>query len=77
MFENIFRREGVKAAIVEGDSFHRYEREEFVRINTERAILGESRLSHFGPEANLLKELENLFRTYGECGSGKRRYYCP
>lgn len=75
VFENIFRREGVKAAIVEGDSFHRYEREEFVRINTERAILGESRLSHFGPEANLLKELENLFRTYGECGSGKRRYY--
>ena len=27
-FEQIFRREGVKAAFVEGDSFHRYDREE-------------------------------------------------
>ena len=27
-FENIFRREDVQAAIVEGDSFHRYDRKE-------------------------------------------------
>ncbi len=75
VFENIFRREGVKAAIVEGDSFHRYDREEFKRINIERAAQGATRLSHFGPDANLLKELENLFRAYGECGRGQRRYY--
>lgn len=75
VFENIFRREGVNAAIIEGDSFHRFDREEFKRINSERAEAGESRLSHFGPESNLLKELENLFRTYGECGRGTRRYY--
>ena len=25
-FENIFRREKVKAAVIEGDSFHRYDR---------------------------------------------------
>ena len=25
-FEHIFRREGIAAAIVEGDSFHRYDR---------------------------------------------------
>jgi metallophosphoesterase superfamily enzyme len=25
-FENIFRREGVKSAVIEGDSFHRYDR---------------------------------------------------
>ena len=75
VFENIFRREGVKAAVVEGDSFHRYDRNDFKRINAERATLGAPRLSHFGPEANLLKELENLFRTYGECGRGQRRTY--
>lgn len=75
VFENIFRREGVKSAIVEGDSFHRYDRNEFKRINAERAAQGQTRLSHFGPEANLLKELEELFRTYGECGRGQRRYY--
>ena len=27
-FENIFRRENVKAAVIEGDSFHRYDRKE-------------------------------------------------
>lgn len=75
VFENIFRREGVTAAVIEGDSFHRFDRHEFKRINSERAEAGEPRLSHFGPEANLLKELENLFRTYGECGRGARRYY--
>ena len=36
---------------------------------------GNQHLSHFGPEANLLDELENLFKTYGETGGGKRRYY--
>ncbi|MBS1190383.1 MAG: phosphoribulokinase [Rhodocyclaceae bacterium] len=75
VFENIFRREGVNAAVVEGDSFHRFDRHEFKRINAERAANGEARLSHFGPESNLLKELENLFRAYGECGRGARRYY--
>ena len=32
-------------------------------------------LSHFGPEANLFEDVENLFRTYSETGGGKRRYY--
>ena len=27
-FDNIFRREGVTAAVIEGDSFHRYDRKE-------------------------------------------------
>ncbi|MBT9490806.1 MAG: phosphoribulokinase, partial [Paucibacter sp.] len=27
-FENIFRRENVKAAVIEGDSFHRYDRKQ-------------------------------------------------
>ncbi len=32
-------------------------------------------MSHFGPEANLLCDLGQLFRTYGETGSGQRRFY--
>ena len=35
-FENIFRRENVRAAIIEGDSFHRYDREE-MQIQVEQA----------------------------------------
>jgi phosphoribulokinase len=32
-------------------------------------------LSHFGPEANLLEELDTLFRAYGESGKGHVRKY--
>jgi len=32
-------------------------------------------VSHFGPEANLFAELEELFRTYGQTGGGRARKY--
>jgi phosphoribulokinase len=41
----------------------------------EQAIAGDDHFSHFGPEANLLAELEGLFREYGETGRGKHRHY--
>ncbi|MDR1889185.1 MAG: phosphoribulokinase [Zoogloeaceae bacterium] len=75
VFEGMFRREGVNAAIIEGDSFHRYERAVLRRLNETRATRGEQRLSLFGPETNLFPELETLFRTYAETGAGQRRYY--
>ncbi len=73
-FEQIFRREGVKAAIVEGDSFHRYDRLAMRELLADAMAKGQN-LSHFGPEANLFPELESLFRTYGETGSGRSRKY--
>jgi phosphoribulokinase len=75
VFEGMFRREGVNAAFVEGDSFHRYERAVLRRMNETRVANGEPRYSLFGPETNLFPELEALFRTYAETGTGKRRYY--
>ncbi len=74
-FEQIFRREGVKAAFVEGDSFHRYDRAEMKRKMAEELARGNHRFSHFGPEANLFEEFEALFREYGESGRGRRRKY--
>ena len=74
-FQHIFRREGFTAAIVEGDSFHRYARKEMKDKMAEAAAAGNAYLSHFGPEANLFEELEALFRTYGETGQGKIRKY--
>jgi phosphoribulokinase len=74
-FEQIFRRENVNAAFVEGDSFHRYDR---VGMKDEMATAfaqGDHTFSHFGPEANLFDELESLFRVYGEAGSGSVRRY--
>ena len=72
-FEKIFRREEVSAAVIEGDSFHRYARGEMREV---MAAQGEgSHFSHFGPEANLFEDLEQLFREYSESGTGRRRRY--
>ena len=73
-FEQIFRREGVNAAIVEGDAFHRHDRLAMRELLQRATARGEV-LSHFGPEANLFGELETLFRTYGERGAGVSRKY--
>ena len=74
-FEAIFHRENVNAAIVEGDSFHRFTRAEMKVLIEDAEREGKRGISHFGPEANLLPELESLFRAYGEAATGRRRYY--
>ncbi|AWI54055.1 phosphoribulokinase [Aquabacterium olei] len=74
-FEAIFRREGVKAALIEGDSFHRFDRSEMRARQAEAEGSGNGHFSHFGPETNLFAELEQLFRSYSETGSGKTRHY--
>jgi phosphoribulokinase len=74
-FAHIFRREGLKAQVIEGDSFHRYDRVE-MRERVRNADSGAGPpISHFGPEANLLKELDGAFAEYGESGSGRVRRY--
>jgi phosphoribulokinase len=74
-FENIFRRERLTAAVIEGDSFHRYDRKEMKKKLAEAEAAGNKHFSHFGPENNLFTELEALFHAYGETGNGKRRKY--
>lgn len=73
-FQHIFRREKIKAQIVEGDAFHRYDRVG-MRAATKEAEAAGGNFTHFGPEANLLTELEALFRNYGASGAGKTRQY--
>jgi phosphoribulokinase len=73
-FEHIFFREGIKAAVVEGDSFHRYDRKAMKEAVAE-ALNSGINLSHFGAEANVFDQLQELFYTYGQNGTGKRRYY--
>jgi len=74
-FKHIFRREGIKAQLVEGDSFHRYDRLTMRQKMKEAEAAGNKHLSHFGPENNLFAELEQLFRQYGENGTGRVRKY--
>jgi phosphoribulokinase len=74
-FQGIFRREGVNAVTIEGDSFHRYDRAEMKARLAVADQQGNRHLSHFGPDNNLFGELEGLFRSYGETGTGRHRKY--
>jgi phosphoribulokinase len=74
-FERIFAREKITAAWIEGDAFHRYDRDEMRRAMIEAAKTGNNHFSHFGPVANLLTELEQTFASYGRNGSGRTRHY--
>jgi phosphoribulokinase len=74
-FEHVFRREGIHAAVVEGDSFHSLNRSEFKAAVKKAESQGNNHFSHFGPEANHFDKIEELFETYGRTGSGKKRYY--
>lgn len=74
-FDQIFRREGIKAVSIEGDAFHRYNRADMKAELASRLEAGDETFSHFSYDANELGALEDIFRTYGETGSGKTRHY--
>ena len=74
-FQHIFRREKIKAQILEGDSMHRFNRMEMRAAMKKAQDEGNSSFSHFGPEANLLPELEQIFKQFSETGTGKVRKY--
>jgi phosphoribulokinase len=74
-FEQIFRRENVNAAYIEGDAFHRYDRAEMRVRMAEEAARGNKHFSHFSPDTNLFEELEATFRSYAETGTGRTRQY--
>jgi phosphoribulokinase len=73
-FRDIFHRLDIVPLVIEGDSFHRYDRNT-MRELIDRATRERTHFSHFSIEANLLDELADVFRQYGETGSTKRRYY--
>lgn len=72
--ETIFHRVGAHAEFVEGDSFHRYDRKE-MKKELKLARKEGRNLSHFGPEGNLFDKQKELYRSYGESGTGMRRRY--
>jgi phosphoribulokinase len=74
-FQRIFQREGISASFIDGDAFHRYDRADMKRVMAEESEKGNNHFSHFGPQANLLEELEGVFRDFGGTGTGKTRHY--
>ena len=74
-FDQIFRREGIKAVSIEGDAFHRFNRAAMKAELERRKSEGDQTFSHFSYEANELEKLEDVFRQYGETGKGETRHY--
>jgi len=74
-FEHVFHREKIKAAVIEGDSYHRYNRAEMKAVMELARGEEQAHFSHFGEEANLFKELQDTYRRYAEDGSGQWRLY--
>jgi phosphoribulokinase len=74
-FAHIFRRERIRAQIIEGDAFHRYGRNDMRERVLEADRGAAPPISHFGPEANLLAELADTMAEYAASGSGRVRRY--
>jgi phosphoribulokinase len=74
-FESIFRREKIRSIVIEGDSFHRYDRAEMKAKLAAAERAGDTSFSHFGPENNLFEDLEAMFANYGRSGKGRHRKY--
>jgi phosphoribulokinase len=72
--QQIFRRNKYKAVIVEGDSFHKYDRKGMIEAIKKATEEGRT-MSHFGPEGNEFRMLADLFKQYRETGTGKIRKY--
>src|SRR5688572_16778589 len=73
-FQHIFDRLHLKAVYVEGDSFHRHDRDEMKNM-VQRALVRGENFSHYGQDANHLDRLEALFRDYSAHGTGEMRHY--
>lgn len=75
IFELIFRREQIEAAFIEGDAFHRYDRQAMKEKVAEEERNGNPNFTHFHAEANELEILESVFEEYGRYGTGRTRTY--
>jgi len=73
-FADIFRRAGINAAFIHGNSYRRYTPEQVEKVFRDAANRGMP-ISHFGPEANYFDRLEGLFREYARSGTGLVREY--
>ncbi|MBE0486265.1 phosphoribulokinase [Marinobacter sp.] len=72
IFSRLFAGENLHAAMVSGDSFHRYTREQMARLAA-KGQFGER--NHFALVANHIDRLEALFYDYSHTGNGRYRQY--
>lgn len=73
-FERIFATKNLNVSIIEGDSFHKFERAD-MKVEVEKSRAAGKVLTHFSANANHFDKLEALFKQYGQTGGGQKRYY--
>ncbi|QAV22858.1 phosphoribulokinase [Proteus hauseri] len=73
-FRKIFQQINANAALIEGDSFHRYTRPE-MDMAIRKAKEQGRHISYFGPEANDFNLLSSTLHNYGKAGQGECRKY--
>jgi phosphoribulokinase len=73
-FKEIFLRQGIHAAFVHGDAFHKYNHEDMCRHIAESHTSGHP-VSCYGPDLNDFDRLETLFRDYSAHGTGQYREF--
>ncbi|WP_111976909.1 phosphoribulokinase [Algibacillus agarilyticus] len=71
---HIFRNLDIKAACIEGDSYHRFTRPE-MEVQIRKASEQGKHISYFGQEANDFALLAETFKSYHETGQGQFRRY--
>ena len=75
-FAHIFRREGIKAQVIEGDSFHRYNRVADARARAPPPTAAAARRSATsGPRPTCSPSSTGTFAEYGDSGRGRVRRY--
>ena len=74
-FDQIFRREGIKAVSIEGGAFHHYNRAEMKAELAARLAAGDPTFPNLSYEVNELVELRRVFQDYGDTGKGRSRTY--
>ncbi|MGL9774116.1 MAG: phosphoribulokinase [Sodalis sp. (in: enterobacteria)] len=73
-FRKIFQQLNIRAAELEGGSFHHFTRPEMALAIRKARDLGRH-VSYFGPDENNFDLLESTFYHYGESGRGQARKY--
>lgn len=71
-FNQIFFRQGLNAAFIQGDSFLKYDKDEMFQVMDD-AESEDKVLSCYGPDLNNFQALEALFKNYSETGTGRYR----
>lgn len=72
IFRRMFANENLNAAMISGDSFHRYNREQMARLAAKGQF---GKRNHFALAANHIDKLEALLYDYGHTGNGRYRQY--